>query len=629
MSSILARTLALLARTRPFDELPESDREALLPDLSIEYFAEGEIVHAQGSTQLRGVYIVESGLVRLLDTHNRRLIRKCGEGDLFGAEALVRTRMTLYEAKAAAPTVCVMIDGRRFKQLHDAHVPVAEFVEELFRHTIRLANQPQDVAAAQLLVGRRMDQFTHLRPLSLDKNTPIRRAAELMQDRHRSVAVIEHQPPGKIVDLPTLQQAISREDRTTVNAHQQQVPTAPARDVSVFDVLRLLTTSEKPAVLLTESDGDTEEQVLAVVTPRDVAHLRCVDPTATLSYIQAAATADELSDLRTAIGLLSVHLYRQSVSAIDIVDLLSTLFDKLVIRAIELSISELASNGEKAPDGLQWTWVRVGDGARREMLFTTPQQNLVLYEVSDNQEEVAAAWLKEMAERTVAILSSFGFAIGEVSASQPAWRKSLPALKRDFRTWIFESDPETLRTNPHLFDLRSVYGESSLLQRLVEDIEDALNVQALDEQRSFLKIMATNGLRHPAPLSLFRRLKVDHTDEGVRYNVRERAILPIVDLTRTLALEHRLLDGSSTKDRLRQLADANALDRNMLSAILEAYHQMLDYQLAHQLQLAEAGEKPTDALDLTSLSPMQRRRLKDAAAALDALQTAVRKRYQL
>ena len=45
--------------------LGEQDRKSILSDVSIEYFAPGEIILEQGTMNHPGLYVVESGLVRL------------------------------------------------------------------------------------------------------------------------------------------------------------------------------------------------------------------------------------------------------------------------------------------------------------------------------------------------------------------------------------------------------------------------------------------------------------------------------------------------------------------------------------------------------------------------------------
>jgi len=120
-SAILDRVRVLLADIAPFDQLPEEEREDLLDAISIEYFEPDAVVIEQGSHLHRGLFFIESGLVRLMDVEQKRLLDKCGEGDLFGSFGLLKGGGSIYEAKAVEPTVCALLDKERFGQLCEKH----------------------------------------------------------------------------------------------------------------------------------------------------------------------------------------------------------------------------------------------------------------------------------------------------------------------------------------------------------------------------------------------------------------------------------------------------------------------------------------------------------------------------
>src|SRR5690606_34191676 len=116
-STIVDRLRTLLETTPPFDLLSDEVREIVLTDVSVEYFQPGEVVLEQGSTAQRGLYIVESGLVRLMDIEAQRLLDKCCVGEFFGSFNLVKGGALIYEAKAVEPTVCAVIKTDRFQRL--------------------------------------------------------------------------------------------------------------------------------------------------------------------------------------------------------------------------------------------------------------------------------------------------------------------------------------------------------------------------------------------------------------------------------------------------------------------------------------------------------------------------------
>ena len=129
-SAIQERIRSLLERISPFDLLTEAQRDGLLAGLSIQFYESGEVVVEQGSTVHRGLYIVESGLVRLMDVQQQRLLDKCGEGELFGSFGLIKGGAQIYEAKAVEPTVCALLKGEAFQKLYDANEAFAAFFNQ-------------------------------------------------------------------------------------------------------------------------------------------------------------------------------------------------------------------------------------------------------------------------------------------------------------------------------------------------------------------------------------------------------------------------------------------------------------------------------------------------------------------
>jgi CBS domain-containing protein len=377
---------------------------------------------------------------------------------------------------------------------------------------------------------------------------------------------------------------------------------------------------------------DASQTPRAVLTAQDVAHFRGKDPLATVHRIDHIVSVDELSSIREETSEQIQSLQEQGVPPERLTHLLASLYDRVAQRVLELVEADLREENALPRADLSWAWVRVGSGGRQEMVLTSEQQNALLYADPDDDAQAARAeaWFAELGRRVTAALETCGFPPSELVAGAPEYCMCLSAWKRQFRTWIFEADDQTIPEAMRFFDLRGIYGEQALVDELVEDVEDALNVQALDTERHVLQMLAAHALKPRAALTLFERLKLPRTRDGAdTYDLRERGILPVVEAARVLALDLRYFASSNTFDRLRHAANVLPELHTTLEMAREGYRHLADLRLEHQLYLVEGGEPPDDDLDVYSLTKMQQRLLQRAADAVADLQDVLAERYNL
>jgi len=202
--------------------------------------------------------------------------------------------------------------------------------------------------------------------------------------------------------------------------------------------------------------------------------------------------------------------------------------------------------------------------------------------------------------------------------------------KKTYRSWIFQAERDALAAVPPFFDLRYVYGHRPLFEALRLDVEDALNVQAMDTERNFMGLLAALALENTPPLSFFGRFVLERSGEERRsFNIQERGVRPIVDAARILGLELRYVVSSSTYDRLRHAAESIPELAEPIGKALEAYQLLVDVRMAHQLRAVEANEPPNNQVDPATLTKVQRNLLRAAFGAVSTLQDAVARRYNV
>src|SRR5690606_23445789 len=590
-STIVERISALLEKTAPFSALPEAERKELLSDVSIEYFAAGEVIIQQGQTTHTGLYVVESGLVRLMDVARQRLIEKAGEGDDFGSFGLIKGGAAIYEAKAIEPTVCALVRGDRFQQLYEKYDDFAAHYDSELKLYVRRLGTPMDVTGGHLLFSRSFNQFAHRRLVTCESGTSAQKAAALMQQEGvDSLIVMQGDRLLGILTDSDLRNGIVAAGKSG-DTPVRKIMTAPAltipSDATLYEALTMMLSRRVHRLVLV--DPNDPNRPVGVVTDRDISHFRALDPVATAGRIGNASSIDELTYIRTATSEQLLNLYRQGAKPEILNRLMMVFYDRLAVRILELVEKELQEEEPRLSPSLRWAWIRLGSGGREEMALNSEQHNALVYEDPSTEEESSQAerWFNRFAEKVNEGLERCGFQPSEYVARDPRWRRSLRAWKMSYREWVLQSDERSLAPTAIFFDLRCVYGDERLVDEIKQAIIDSLNVQAMDEERVFLRLMAAHAMEHRPPVGLLRKV-LDRVSEGRNtFDVHEGGIRPIADAARVLALEIRYLESTNTFDRLRRAArELEDLTRTLDEA-LDAYQYLVDFRLESQLKAVE------------------------------------------
>lgn len=632
-STIIDRISTLLEASSPFGQLPEAERRDLLSDISIEYFNEGEVIIEHGSTTHPGLYIVESGLVRLMDVVQQRLLDKAGEGEHFGSFGLIKGGASIYQAKAVEPTVCALLRGERFQRLYDRYEDFASYFDSEFRMFVRRMGSTMDVTGAHLLFSRSLNQFVHRKLVSSEPDLTVRKAAMLMRRQDVDSLVVIHgdRLVGIVTDSDIRSEIVAKGGSADVPVRKvmsSPVVTVPS-DASIYEAMMTMLAKGVHRVVMVAPGA--AKKPIGVLTDRDIAHFRGQDPLATTSRIDNASSVDELARIRTATSEHLLNLYRQGALPEMLNRIMMVFYDRLVLRVLTLAEKELREERSVDRIDVPWAWIRLGSGGRQEMALNSEQHNALIYADLSSAEEArrADAWFNRLTEWVNDALTECGFTPSEYVARDPRWRQPLRAWKRSYREWIMQADEETLAPTPIFFDLRCVFGDRSLVKKLKEDVFDALNVQAMDESRAFLRLMAAHAMEYRPPTSILRKV-LDRVGEGRNtFDVREGGIRPIVDAARVLALEVRYLESTNTFDRLRRAAQEIDEMARIIDDAREAYQYLVDFRLESQLRAVEAGDRPVNQIDASTLNKMQQRLVRNAFSRAADLQDALARRYKL
>ncbi|MEM1043671.1 MAG: putative nucleotidyltransferase substrate binding domain-containing protein [Bacteroidota bacterium] len=628
MSSITERLAALLERTPPFDHLSKEERQQLMTNLEI--YEPGEVILQQGTDIHRALYIVESGLVRLFDEDQGKLINMVGEGSIFGSYGLLQGGILPYEAKAVETTVCALVSAETFNALYKDDPAFAAHFDEDLKQYVRTLDTEMDASGAFLLFETSLANVVYRDALTCTPDATVQEAAGLMREHADDTVLVvqDGSAMGLITEGDIVNGVVATGSplSTPVMDLVERPPVALSGSDRLFDAVRVMMEYRIRRVVITGSDPQAKP-ILGVVTAEDIAHFRGLDPVATVERLEKARSVKELAQIRSESTRRLFRLYQQGVQSESLLAVVAEMDDQLKARLLHLVEEQARADQPDLAVDLPWAWLAFGAPGRREAaLFTSQSNGLVYADPADEGEaERAAQWFAFLAERAVAALGDVGIRPSDegILASEEPFRQPLSQWVAAYDQWVAGADTAASLRSALCFDVRGLYGDDGLVDQLLKAIR-----ARLENSRRLLAILMRGATKNRPPISFFGRFELEQDEGAEGLNLRERGLDPIVDMVRTLALETGHLRSTNTFRRLRHLREALPDLEREQKVLLGAFATLSDMHLRAQMQAAETGVTPTDLIDPNALHKSQQNLLKETFKKVDKVQQALQNRYE-
>jgi CBS domain-containing protein len=260
----------------------------------------------------------------------------------------------------------------------------------------------------------------------------------------------------------------------------------------------------------------------------------------------------------------------------------------------------------------------MGSEGRGEQILKTDQDNALL--LRDGYEPPP---LDDIVARFNSALSEFGYppCPGGIMVTNPLWRGSVSDFRERLRNWIYSPDPMGPMHLAIFFDAAPVAGDPALLQELREYLD-----RILTGGDAFLARFAAAADQFEEPQTLWTWLTA-RTDEQP-LDLKKLGTFPIVHGVRAMCLQYGVRE-PGTPQRLRRLIERELLDPGLGQDLLEALNFLMEMKLRHQLRQRAAGQAPSDLVQPSALSTMERDQLKDALAINKRFRLLLRHRFRL
>ena len=592
----------------PFAELDDALLDELSQSVEIEFHIAGHVIFSKGGEPLEHLRVVRAGAVEVVS--EGAVLDLIGPGEMFGHASMLSGLPTGFEARAAEDTLTFRIPMEA--ATHALSQPRAiRYMTRLIledRHHLRIGPSAQ-IVRDQL--REPVGAAIRASALVVTPETGVRDAARQMASVGASAFIVDLGDTVGIVtdfDLRTRVVAEGLPPDTPVSA----IMTAPAITVS----------SERPGseVLLDMLDHGVRHfpvtsasgRVIGIVEDHDLVVVESRSPFFLRRAVARASTVDELVETLKKLRPVVIAMSRGGVAALDVMSVFSVVADALTRRALDLATEEVG----EAP--ARFTWLALGSQARREALPGSDLDSAVAW-VDDGEEAPIRDYLMAVTMHATQTLRRCGFRPDEhmASASSSLFIRPLSLWRLEAHSFLTDPTQEkALILASVLVDSRPVWGAET--GPLIAD-----TFRLAPSFPRTLRLLAQFALSHKPPTGFLHGLAVELGGERRSHlDLKSAAVVPITDLARWAGMTAGVACASTTA-RLEAASSAGTLSAPDTQSLIAAFELICQLRLDHQVDQMEMGEEPDNVIDLSDLSPLTHRYLKEAFRAIASVQRRV------
>lgn len=429
--------------------------------------------------------------------------------------------------------------------------------------------------------------------LVVDINSPVSKVGQLMTIKNSKTALVKtstNEIIGIITDGDIRQRVLSSELSSQTPAYQ--IMSSPLYTININSTVleAMLKFYEKDIEQLVVKDD--ENNVCGILNLTDVHEANQLAYLFFIKKIQTAISISEIIKYRNKLLILIKALIEGGTSIQNVTRLITFINDNITARIISLAIEELGEPPAK------FVFVTFGSEGRKEQTLVTDQDNGIIYEDIDSEKgaEVHNYFLK-LGDLICTNLNNVGYAFckGNVMAKNPKWCQPFTLWKKYFTSWITTANPQDLLDANIFFDIRPVYGEQSLYDKLHEHVQHIIS-----GYNPFFLYLSQNALKFKPPINALKA--------GETFNIK-LALVALIDLVRVYSLKNKI-ESTNTIERIEGLHNKNIFSKTGYQDLLQAYNFLMQVRLKHQVKLLSANLTPDNNINSKQLTDLDLTMLK-------------------
>jgi CBS domain-containing protein len=640
-STVIGSAVHFFKQYQPFSELPENELFQVCEHATLKYIPEGEWIFREHDAPDGHIYLVYKGSIALIqaDQGQEVLVDLCSEGEIFGARALFAEGNYMSGSRAKEETLVYCIPASQTRYLLEKYPRVALFFATNFAATLpgraknfsealkKIQQNQAHPAQASIYDETALKTVEPIRRvITCNPGLSVQEAAQMMCNyRIGSLIAVDAQrrPVGIITDADLRRKIVAK------GADPGTVSVAEIMSQPVFTLPEGQTLAELTVVMMEKKirhfciteDGTPQSPVTGVISERDMVLVQGNNPAVLVREIRLAYQVEKLAAIRGQADGMIHQYFRQGIHINLIGKIITEINDALILKAIELATHQLQQAGEPI-EQIDYCWLSLGSEGRKEQLLRTDQDNALLFQIKPGQDPAhVQQYMLQLGKAVTDILIACGFeeCPGGIMASNPLWCLSLDEWVRQFQGWITEPEPKALMHATIFFDFRPVAGNMRLADELKSQI-----FGLIQQNQAFMTFFAKNALLNPPPLSFFRGFILEkegkHAD---RFDIKARAIMPLVDAARIFAYQYQLKPYLSTSERFLEVAKQEK-DHELFEEAAMAFEILLKYRAQFGLSQGNSGRY----IDIGKLNQLEKQSIRNLFKIIGEIQQVLKVRYK-
>jgi len=627
-SSIILRIANFLRQFHPFCFFSEDDLYLLASKSVVSIRKPQETLFQKGNQPEVAFYIVKKGSVDIIEPidSDKILVDKCGEGDMFGLRPLLAESPYLFDAISNEKTILYEIPIEVFKDIYINYEKAVDFMVQRFAagRTNReevITHLP--ITSSQILAPAIVINPSNQRKLITTTSTStIHEAVQIMDQNNVSSIIIVDQnnhPVGIITDRDIRKLVANQnplhEKVTSIMNH----PVKCVHPNMTLQEIQLTMIESGLHHLCVTQDGTPHSQGLSMITEHDILYASATDPVVILKKIKTAKNIDDLLEARIKMNHLAPTFLNDNINRRIVLDVIAKLNSALVTKTIEISLKEYNdSNPEIYPN--EFCFYSMGSMARGEQIIPTDQDNgMIIHDDQAHREKD----FKKLAYIIVKHFETLGYekCPADMMVTNVSWRTSLEKMKQKITSWILEPGPDEVLLTAIFFDFKFEFGNEQLATAIKSHIANLLR-----KQDNYIRFLARQTISNPPPLSFFRKFIIEKNGEHKDlFDIKLRAISPLSDSARVLALDDVYLESSNTLDRYEYLKEHDEANIVLYDQAIESYLELLSFKLKFALESGESGRY----INVDDLDKLNRIKLRQDFEPARKILDMIERKYKL
>jgi len=617
----------------PFNVLDNTSLFQLAEQVIIVYKEKNSIIFTVDENQHSHFYMVHKGAVTLNNPATSNILDYCDEGDIFGLRPLFANENYKLEARAHEESIIYGIPIDLFKPIAKQNEQVTIFLMESFASNTRNPyaksqkgqlydiEDNEEINKEVVLPDLQLASYSK-KLITCSTRTSIQKAAELMTKKQiGSILVVSKElPVGIITDKDFRNKVIT--GKQPITASVKTIMASPVitypKNLTITQAQMAMMKSNISHLVITE-DGTPNTAALGILSKHDLMVSLGDNPAVLVKAIKRATRTKKIKQLRKSIMVLLAGYLEQNIPLGIIAKIISELNDTCIKQIVEISINKMDT-----PPPVKFAWLALGSQGRSEQLLHTDQDNALVFEdVPEEDLPKTTTYFLELSKHVTKALNVIGYEYcpADMMASNPKWCLSLQEWKNKLSYWISNPGPNEVLMSSIFFDYSLAYGERSLLDNMSDHI-----FRTVDKYPIFLVHLANGALQSPSPTGFFRQFLVEQDGQHKDFfDLKSRALRPLIDAARVLILSHSVKAISNTWERYEKLAELEPNNKELYLACSYATKALLKFRTKQGLSHHDSGR----FIELEQLTKQEKMKLKRTFKAIKEIQELITLRFKV